>query len=261
MISKSTKRIIRSLQQKKYRDENGLYLAEGSRIISEILKSRHEVTLLAATGEWIAKHSRILSSPGSPVFEVTPAELKSVSSLTTPNEVLAVVRKPVYRPDMVKAAKRLSLALDNIQDPGNLGTIVRLADWFGISDVFCSPVTADIYNPKVIQSAMGSHVRVHTHYLPLEEVFRLLPSPPEYAVYGTFPEGEPVYTAALSPMGMVLLGNEAAGISKRLFPYIHKKISIPAYGSPGKVDSLNVSVAAAVICSEFRRREWPFRGG
>jgi len=254
MLSKNKQKLIRSLQQKKYRDRHGLFLAEGCKIVEELLQEGAEAYILAGTEKWIREHSLLLNN-----LKVTPdllgeKEMKSVSLMSTPQEVLAVFRKPVYSPARENVEQSISLALDNIQDPGNLGTIIRMAEWFGIHDIFCSPGTADAFNPKVVQATMGSLFRVKVHYIPLEEVLERFPPPGPPHVYGTFPDGDCLYDTPLDYRGIIVLGNEGSGISPALLPRIHRKISIPSHPGSG-LDSLNVAVSAAVVCAEFRRRQ------
>lgn len=254
MLSKNKQKLIRSLQQKKYRDRYKLFLAEGRKIVEELLHEGAEACIVAGTEKWVREHSHLLSETIVTPDLLSEKEMKSVSLMSTPQEVLAVFRKPVYSPAWENVEQSLSLALDNIQDPGNMGTIIRLAGWFGINDIFCSPGTADAYNPKVVQATMGSLFRVRIHYMPLQEVLERFPPPGPPHVYGTFPEGDSLYETPLDCRGIIVMGNEGAGISTALLPCIHRKISIPSHTESGP-DSLNVAVSAAVVCAEFRRRQ------
>jgi RNA methyltransferase, TrmH family len=184
-------------------------------------------------------------------LEIDKAELQKISLQQSPQEVLAVFEIPQYHFDNSVIAGKLSLALDNIQDPGNMGTILRLADWFGIEHVLCSKGTADAFNPKTVQATMGAIGRIKIHYLDLSEVLSQVKMP----VYGTFLEGDPIYDVPLKREGIVVMGNEGNGISGEIAPYITQKLFIPDYpvGKTGS-ESLNVGVATAIVCSEFRRR-------
>ena len=179
--------------------------------------------------------------------------MAKVSQLTTPADVLAIYRIPQYRLDVESLKRELVLALDTVQDPGNLGTIVRLADWFGIRHIVCSPETADLYNPKVVQATMGALARVKVYYTSLPQ---FLAAMGRSRVYGTFLDGSDIYRTPLSETGVIVMGNEGNGISAGLEPYIGNRLHIPSYpvGQPTS-ESLNVAVAAAITCAEFRRRQ------
>ncbi len=246
--------MIRSLHMKKFRDELGLFVVEGQRMVAELLRSDFRIRILAGTEAWLQAHREEPALKRIEVHEISEQDLKSISSLTTPNEVLAVVTRPAYTPDLERTVSSLSLALDDIQDPGNLGTLIRLAEWFGITDLYCSPGTVDPFNPKVVQATMGSIFRLRLHSLPLGELFSQLGRYPGFPVYGTFIGERSLYETRLTEKGIIVLGNEAAGISPDLLPYVNRKISIPSYAARRQIDSLNVSVAAAVICAEFRRQ-------
>jgi RNA methyltransferase, TrmH family len=252
MLALSKIKFIRSLQIKKYRDEEGLFIAEGDKIVREALISGYDITLVVAEKDWLKNNKNELSHFAGEIIETDSEGLKRISSLKTPNNVLSVIRKPDYKPDTFVLKEQLSLVLDTIQDPGNLGTIIRIADWFGIKDIICSPSTADVYNPKVVQSTMGAIFRVNTYYSGLTD---FLKKSADIPVYGTLLEGENIFNSPLTSHGLIILGNESKGISEELLPFINHRLFIPSF-PPGAVssESLNVSSAAAIVCAEFRRR-------
>lgn len=255
MISKSQIKLINSLRIKKHRKELGLFIAEGEKLIGEIIHSSFKVDSIFATREWIKAYQPEIQELESKVISITESELKKISSLKTPNQVLAIVQMPEYGYERSDVVNQISIALDDIRDPGNLGSIIRIADWFGISHIFCSFNCVDVYNSKVIQSSMGSVCRIQLHSVALEELLKDFSNEEDFIVYGTFLEGENTFKSDLSQRGIIVLGNEASGISEVLFPYIHKRLYIPNYSRSGEsIDSLNVSIAAAIVCSEFRRR-------
>ncbi len=247
MLTKNQVKRIQSLGRKKGRKEEGCFIAEGDKLVEDTLQA-FECDTLLATRSWIEAHPGV-----RPVQEVTDAEMARVSQLTTPSQVLALYRIPQYRLDSEALRHELVLALDTVQDPGNLGTIVRLADWFGIRHIVCSPETADLYNPKVVQATMGALARVKVYYTPLPD---FLASMERERVYGTFLDGEDMYQTELSGSGVIVMGNEGNGISRELEPHIGRRLYIPNYplGAPTS-ESLNVAVAAAITCAEFRRRQ------
>lgn len=250
MLSKNDIKIIKSLELKKFRTEKGLFVAEGHKTVGEFL-GRFECILLVATQDWLDSRKSI---PAQRIETVTADELKRASLLQNPQNVLAVFRIPANDISLSDAAAgNLVLALDDIQDPGNLGTIVRIADWFGIKDIFCSKGTADIYNPKAVQATMGALARVNVHYTDLKQSLDSLPA--KVPVYGTFLEGEIIYDTTLSANGVIIMGNEGNGISNEIKQAVTRKLYIPNWpqGAPTS-ESLNVAIATAVVCSEFRRR-------
>ena len=232
MLSKNQIKRIQSLARKKGRREEGCFIAEGNKLVEDTL-SAFECDLILATPSWIVSHAH---ESLSKIREVDEQEMSKVSQL-----VIETLKK------------ELVLALDTVQDPGNLGTIVRLADWFGIRHIVCSPDTADLYNPKVVQATMGALARVKVYYRSLPDFLSQVDSS---VVYGTFLDGEDIYHTPLTKSGVIVVGNEGNGISAKLEPYIGKRLYIPNYpvGQPTS-ESLNVAVAAAVTCAEFRRRQ------
>lgn len=250
MLSKNDIKNIKSLEHKKFRTEKGLFIAEGHKTVEEFL-GRFDCIQIAATPDWLNLQRSI---PAERVETVTPDELKRASLLQNPQDVLAVFKIPKQDASLKSVAdKNLVLALDDIQDPGNLGTIVRIADWFGIKDVFCSKGTTDIYNPKAVQATMGALARVNVHYTDLKQsIDELSASTP---VYGTFLDGEIIYDARLSSNGVIIMGNEGNGISRDISNAVTRRLYIPNWpqGAPTS-ESLNVAIATSIVCSEFRRR-------
>jgi len=248
-ISKNQIKYIRSLDLKKNRRETKEFLAEGPKLVDELL-GVYPCTFLAATSQWLSGKNNI---PADEINEISDGELSRVSLLKNPQQVLAVFRQPEYEIDLREIQTSLSLALDSIQDPGNLGTIIRIADWFGIENIICSTDTADVYNPKTIQATMGGIARVKVHYQELTEFLPKLDIP----VYGTFLEGYTIYRQQLSPTGIIVMGNEGKGISPEIERLVTQKLLIPSFPENRETsESLNVAVATAIVCSEFRRAEF-----
>ncbi|GAA4812803.1 RNA methyltransferase [Litoribaculum gwangyangense] len=238
MLSKSQLKLITSLKHKKFRQQYGFFVVEGVKTITELLQSSLELQTLFTTQTFnIDAKNEVL---------ISDAELKRISFLTTPNKALAVFKIPTPKPIEDKG---LIIALDAIRDPGNLGTIVRLCDWFGVKDLVCSNETVDCYNPKVIQATMGSITRVNISYLNLVEFLKDSSMP----VYGAFMEGENIYKKTNLKDGILIMGNEANGISKEVEAFVKEKVSIPRFGSLQQTESLNVATATAILLSEFRR--------
>lgn len=249
MLTKARISFIKSLGNKKERIASGLFVAEGFKLVSELIGSELNVKEIYAREDIIDK---------LPFFDnitvATEKEMERISHLKTPSDVLALVQMPLHRFDESNLQAELVLALDDIQDPGNLGTIIRLADWFGIRDIFCTPSTADCFNPKVVQATMGAVSRVRLHYGDLVS-FLHNAREKEIPVYGTFLEGGNIYELPLSANGIIVMGNEGKGVSDPVSNLVTDKIFIPPYPPAGSAcESLNVAVATAVICSEFRRR-------
>lgn len=239
MLSKNQIKLITSLNQKKQRLQQGLFVVEGIKTIKEFLPSNFVLDTLYTTKPFNinAKNEKIISE----------SELKRISFLKTPNSALAIFKIPKPRPIDFQ---ELIVALDDVRDPGNLGTIIRLCDWFGVKDLICSEETVDCFNPKVIQATMGSITRVNVSYLDVSELLRQTDLP----IFGTFMDGESVYSYQAPKQGVLVLGNEANGISKKLEPLITKKLSIPRFGNLQATESLNVATATAIFLSEFKRR-------
>lgn len=241
MVSKNQIKLITALQQKKYRKQEGLFIAEGIKVIQELLNSNFELHHLYTTNEESIDFLKQVNTT-----LITEAELKKISALTTPNECLAVFKiPPAEKVDYTE----LTVALDDVRDPGNLGTIIRLCDWFGVKQLICSEQCADVYNPKVVQATMGSLARVNVVYANLQEFL----SESALPVYGTFMDGNNIYTMNLPEKGIIIMGNEANGISEAVGQMVSQRISIPRFGDLQKTESLNVATATAIILSEFRR--------
>lgn len=252
MISKNRIKNIRSLALKKNRDALGFFVAEGPKVVEDLF-STFTCTYLAALPEWL-KEVPIPAHQHPETDIINAEELQKISFLQHPQDVLAVFRKPENQePPTEILAHKLSLALDDIQNPGNLGTIIRLADWFGITDIFCSLLTADAYGNKVIQATMGALARVRLHYLDLQTYIEALPK--EIPIFGTFLNGQNIYREQLKPYGLIVMGNEGNGISPQIERLITSRLYIPNFpeGRPTS-ESLNVAVATAITCAEFRRQ-------
>lgn len=258
MLSKNKIKLIRSLELKKKRSQERLFVAEGRKLVSEFLHS-FRCRYLVATEAWINVNSALISELqarfNTEISCVEEQELAKVSFLDTPQEVLAVFDIPSYESDLENDVKSsLCLALDEVQNPGNLGTIIRIADWFGIENVYCSIGCADIYNPKCVQATMGAMARVKVHYVELKECLSRLDK--GTAVYGTFLDGEVIYQKELRDKGLIIMGNEGKGISEGIAKHVTDRLFIPNFPAERDTsESLNVAVATAITCSEFRRRQ------
>lgn len=251
MLSKPKIKLINSLLQKKQREELGLFVAEGPKLILDLLPS-FKCKILIATEEWLMNYPAIQAEE---IIVIQAEEFKKISNLKTPQGVFAVFEKPNDQWCIELLPENLSLALDDVQDPGNLGTILRIADWFGIRDVFCSEYCADCYNPKTVQATMGALARVRVHVVNLPEF--LLNCKKSIPIYGTFLDGNDVYSETLTKNGIVVMGNEGNGISAEIEQIINHKLLIPSFPSGvASSESLNVGVATALICAEFRRRSY-----
>ena len=255
MISKNKIKYIRSLELKKNRNKEGKFVAEGFKVVDDLL-ALQPADLIVATQEWL--HGKHLAAQ-TEVIEVTEEELKKVSFLQHPQQVLAVFRTNEKADDKEKNfgfseinTSELNLALDGVQDPGNLGTIIRIADWFGITHIYCSQDTADVYNPKVVQATMGSIARVKVEYGNLLGLVESLPA--DVPVYGTLLDGDNIYQQQLENRGLIVMGNEGKGISPALAKKVNRRLLIPNFPEGrATADSLNVAIATAITCSEFRR--------
>ena len=230
MLSKSQIQLITSLRINKFRKKNGRFIAEGPKLVQELLLSSFAAETLCATEEWIHENGSRIKKDVQ-LISITEKELNRISALKKPNQVLAVVKIPDQPEQLPDMDKNLVLMLDNISDPGNLGTIIRTADWFGVQHIICSENCADVYNPKVVQATMGSIFRVKIQYQILKEILQTLPD--EIPIYGTLLDGNNIYEADLEKNGVILIGNESHGISDNLLPLVKKKIRIPGY-SPEK---------------------------
>jgi TrmH family RNA methyltransferase len=241
-MTKNEIQLIRSLDDKRAREESGLFVAEGEKLVAEFLASGFAIKNIYRVGE-----------------NTSEKEMSRASHLKTPTSTLALIEIPRRELAPASLATQLTLALDGVQNPGNLGTIIRLADWFGIRNVLCSPDSADCFNPKVVQATMGALTRVAVHYGDLNTTIEAVAaSAGEVAgflpIYGTFLEGENLYETPLTPTGIIILGSEGRGISPAVARLVTRKLFIPPYPPDGQTsESLNVAIAAAILCSEFRR--------
>lgn len=246
MISKNQIKYVHQLEQKKFRKIENLFIAEGHKVVGDLLTAGFRPVQLFATREWISQTTY------SDVIEISNDELARLSLQQHPQQVLALF--PIPQANQLSINPRqLSILLDNIQDPGNLGTIIRIADWFGIDTIFCTPGTVDAWNPKVVQATMGSIARVHIVYINTDQFFNSLPT--DFPIYGTFLDGENIYNQQLTNAGLIVMGNEGNGISAAVRVRVTHKLLIPDFHQGTTADSLNVAIATAITCSEFRRRE------
>ncbi|MBO6256178.1 MAG: RNA methyltransferase [Bacteroidaceae bacterium] len=249
-ISKNKIKFIRSLEQKKVRREERVFMAEGPKLTADLL-GHFRCRYLAATDDWLASHNTIEADE---IDTATIDEIARASLLKTPQDVIAIFDQREEKTDITVIEKQLCLALDDVQDPGNLGTIIRIADWFGIEHIFCSTNTVDVYSPKVVQATMGALSRVHLHYVSLTELIGKLNK--NVPIYGTLLDGTNIYTQELSTTGLIVMGNEGNGITAEVRQLINRKLYIPNYPEGRDTsESLNVAIATAVTCAEFRRRE------
>ena len=243
-MTKAEIQFVRSLSDKRVRDAERLFIAEGDKLIGEILQSGWRVrNLYALEGHFDGRAER-----------VSEKEMERISQLKTASTSLAVVEQPRHKTVKSAPATALSLALDGVQNPGNLGTIIRLADWFGVEDIYCSEDTADCFNPKVVQATMGAILRVRVHYLPLADFLRRTRES-GVEVYGTMLDGQNIYDVELAPTGVIVMGNEGRGVSRECAASFSQRLLIPAYSVAGQgSESLNVAMATGIVCAEFRRR-------
>ena len=279
MLSKNELKRLSKYKQDKYRRQDGLFIVEGVKMLEELLQSDFEILLLCAVNSWLeenralvdaklckqfavseqacmhtceASAETLLSFPHkhSIVNEITEEELQKISLLSTPNKVYCLVKRPELQAN--KPLQGLTLMLDGIKDPGNLGTIVRLADWYAIDRIICSEDSVDIFNPKTVQSTMGSIFRVQPEYTELEAFLQTLPA--DYPVYGSLvEEGSNIYSQALPTNAILIIGSESHGISPQIRSYIRKPLSIPRFNRSDKPESLNAAIATAIMISEFKR--------
>jgi TrmH family RNA methyltransferase len=256
MISKADIKLISALDKKKERIAHNLFVVEGEKMVKELLdaqfpthKAVHKLQTLYYTLHWKEKNMELLEDVAAEKVEVTPSEMQKISGLNTPPGVLATVKIPAYRKSGV--LEGLVLMLDGVRDPGNLGAIIRCADWFNIKHIYCSGDTVDLYNPKVVQSTMGSIFRVEVHFGDLPTIIKtILHDNPMFPIYGATLQGDNVYTLDLVARGVIILGSESHGLSPEVHKLVTKEIMIPRFGAG---ESLNVALATAILCSEFKR--------
>ena len=267
MLSNNQVKHINALKIKKYRDEYQEFIAEGNTLVTDLINSRYEIAGIYALSQWITANLDLIRRKNIAVFEADSADTERITSLSGPSPVLAIVKIP---PDSGAALEEadagsfeqivpgifsdLSLMLEGINDPGNFGTLLRIADWFGIRNVICSGNCVELFNPKVVQSSMGSVARVRVFYTDLAKMLAKIQG--RLPVYGTFLHGDSLYAGHLGKNGIIIIGSEAHGISETLSGFVTGRLFIPSFGSSeyGKAESLNAAVAAAVIIAEFRRR-------
>jgi len=250
MITKARIKLIKSLEQRKKRNIHQLFVAEGPKLVEELLATM-QPAYIAAIPEWWDRNRHLIKS-ACETDTITQEELHKTSLLQTPQQVIALFPIPQHKFNPDIARQELCLALDGVQDPGNMGTILRIADWFGIHNVICSEDTVDIYNPKAVQATMGALARVKVHYTNLEETFRQNQTP----VYGTLLDGKNIYEQELGSHGFIVMGNEGKGLSPAIKNLVTQKLFIPNYPIGAKTtESLNVAIATSIVCSEFRRRQ------
>ncbi|HEV8083427.1 MAG TPA: RNA methyltransferase [Chitinophagaceae bacterium] len=245
MLSKKIVKYIQSLSHKKYRDEEGVFIAEGPKVIAELLASQNFICkIVCAEKEWLLSNKSLFNTPVSNIYEIDENSLKKMSLLKTPNKVIAVFSKKDLNTQQ-ELSNKITLALDGISDPGNIGTIIRIADWFAIENVICSEDCVDCYNPKVIQSTMGSLARVNILYTDLKSFFL---SHKNISIYAATLSGKNVSEFKSLEEGFILIGNESKGISKELLAISKNQITIPRYGN---AESLNAAVATGIILSHM----------
>jgi TrmH family RNA methyltransferase len=255
MLSRNKIKHITSLRHAKYRNLYNEFIVEGTKVVLELLKSSWVVKEIFALDKWLYDHPGFIDEQSASTVRVSEKELERISALNTPCEVIAICEIPERIPDDKLMISGLIVVLDDIRDPGNLGTIIRTADWFGIKNIICSPQCVDLYNPKVVQATMGSLTRVNLHYTDLGNFFKNLPS--GLMVYGAALEGQSIHEVSLSTEGIIIIGNESAGLSDNVLPFITKKLYIPAYDIYNggiKAESLNAAIACSIILYEFRKR-------
>jgi TrmH family RNA methyltransferase len=245
MLSKTIVKYIQSLHLKKFRDEHGVFIAEGPKVVGDLLTSKQFVCkIICAVESWLNENKELVTSISDDnKLVINEFELEKISLLQTPNKVLAVFYKKKHEP--VNLRNNISLMLDEIQDPGNMGTIIRTADWFGVKNILCSENCVDIYNPKVVQATMGSLGKVNVVYTDLE---KFIDSNKSITVYAATLSGESLYSINKIDEGIILIGNESKGISDELLKYVTKQITIPKLG---EAESLNAAVATGIILSHI----------
>ena len=252
MLSKQVTKIVQNLEKKKFREKYNLFKIEGTKLVGELLLSHFKIRHIIAFPEWIEQNRTLLS--GVSILDVTPQEMHTISNFQSLPEVIALAEIPVYHYSKEEIGSTLSLALNGIQDPGNLGTILRVADWFGIRHILCDHDCANAYNPKCIQASMGAIFRVHPYYLELPEAIQELKSD-TFSIFGTFLDGKNIYTTPLATKGLIVMGNEGKGITREIEMLTDTHLTIPGFAATKEAtESLNVGVATGIILSEFKRR-------
>jgi TrmH family RNA methyltransferase len=258
MLSRNCLKFYTSLRNKKYRDLHGKFLAEGEKIVTDILgfsQSNIKIITLLANKEFLQQTDPKNLSPEIEVIEVKDHELERISTLSAPNKAILLCLKPDFIPDYKKISVELSVYLEDIRDPGNLGTIIRTADWFGIRHIFCTRESVDLYNPKVIQASMGAICKVKIYYEDFTTVFSETEKSPGYKIIGTTLDGQNLFKEVLPETGLIVFGNESRGISPEVISMLDLKHTIPAFtGKTEGSESLNISSAVSIVLAEYRRR-------
>lgn len=255
LLSKNRIKYLASLKIKKFRTLHGQFIMEGDKIVKDALRNKKPgIVQIVATGDWLSENQHILKTSGMEVTESDQVGLSHISALENPPPVLAVFNMQENTPDYDDISGTTSIALDHVQDPGNLGTIIRIADWFGIKHVLCSPGCADQYNPKVIQASMGAILNVQVLYPDLPDLLSQLAGVSGFTICGTFMDGDPVMNIRPIKPGIILFGNESRGISGTLMPFVKQRITIPpGPENPAHVESLNVASSVAIVCAMMNR--------
>ncbi len=252
MLSKAEIKRLSRYKQSKFRNQDGLFVVEGEKMLSELLESEYDIQSIYATTQWIEKNKAIIQTKGvvNKTIEISEEDLNKISLLSTPNQVYSLVKIP--QENFSNQTKGLTIVLDGIKDPGNLGTIIRLADWFAIEKIICSEDCVDVYNPKTVQSTMGSIFRVKVEYTNLKSFLENLPK--NYPIYASIVEGgENIYEKHLQEDSILIIGSESHGISPEIQQYVNQKITIPRFRTDNKPESLNASIATAIMISEIKR--------
>ncbi|WP_099465840.1 MULTISPECIES: RNA methyltransferase [Parabacteroides] len=251
MLSKNKVKYIHSLELKKFRNEYNTFVTEGNKLVADMMPF-FECELLLAKPSWMATQGDL---PAGEIIVADDEDIRKASFLKSPQDVIAIFKRPVWNIEETNPEKQLILALDNIQDPGNLGTIIRLADWFGIEHIVCSTDTVDVFSPKAVQATMGALAHVKIHYTDLKNYLAKQRTKSTF-IYGTFLNGTNMYSKQLSETGIIIMGNEGNGIRPSIEAFINEKLYIPNYPEGRETtESLNVAIATAVVCAEFRRRQ------
>lgn len=250
MLSKAEVKRVSRYKQSKFRNQDNLFVVEGEKMVAELLESAYDIQSIYATAQWIQKNKTIIQTKGvaNRVVEIGEDDLNKISLLSTPNQVYSLVKIP--QENFSNQTKCLTIVLDGIKDPGNLGTIIRLADWFAVEQIICSLDCVDLYNPKTVQSTMGSIFRTKTNYTDLKTYFESLPK--STPIYGSIVEGgESIYEKSFQKDSILVIGSESHGISQEIRKYINHNITIPRFRTDNKPESLNASIATAIIISEI----------
>ena len=252
MLSTNKIKLINALKLKKGRTENNLFIAEGPKVVSDLMVNNYNIVELYATVPFIESYNNLLSEKRIDITEISEKELGRISGLKTPNQVLAVCKIKEHCPDLKEILSHWSFVLDGVNDPGNMGTIIRIAHWFNIRNIICASETVDIYNPKTVQSTMGSLAFVKTIYTDLKPFLKSLGT--DFPLLGTFMSGQSIYDADLDKKGIIVFGSESHGISKEVSTLLNHRISIPSTNITSCPDSLNVAVSAGIISAELLRK-------